>query len=178
MTITAEIAKVRDVLTLDVVQENVTVIDMGAALAALDKIEQTLAQPVGDVAEALEYVRRVLLGAENTCVQNLPMRGSSKKRALKKIADTQRIFGAIEQVLIRAASRPAVDEGVLGKVREAIVTAYNTMSEAEKLIASAGLHDKWHEKDVPHRAFHDLLFKRADLKEALHLLKTISGEKT
>lgn len=41
------------------------------------------------------------------------------------------------------------------------------MAQAEQLIGSENLHDKWHNDGKSHGAFHDLLFKRISAKEAI-----------
>lgn len=45
--------------------------------------------------------------------------------------------------------------------------ASRTMGEAERLISSLNLHDEWHETGKLHGAFHDLIYKRTRLEEAL-----------
>lgn len=58
-------------------------------------------------------------------------------------------------------------ESVGGAVVEALKKSTKIMQQAEQLIGSLNLHDKWHEEGKPHGAFHDLLFQRGRNQEAL-----------
>ncbi len=60
---------------------------------------------------------------------------------------------------------------ILETVEAALKTCISTMRQAEVLISSLGVHDKWHEQGVEHRAFHDLLYKRLEADKTLTALR-------
>lgn len=93
-----------------------------------------------DMHEALKYVQHVLIALENTPTENIPTSGHRQRLALRKLSDKQRIFGFIEDVLLKVSAGKAItasnNSEMVIKLREALEYYLQAGHKEDRRIAS------------------------------------------
>jgi len=126
-----------------------------ACYAARASIEQTLAQPVGEENPFFNAMRCSMPDVQLVEIKSYSDECKEQRNLLAIDAWYRKYKDEITK-LIRAASRPAVDGEVLGKIRENVMFSRNNWADG---------------KTVRHEL--DQALSRIDI-----LLKTLTGEKT